>query len=226
MLPGNSVNLYEVNYSSQSGSAHSLYDIVIVATPLHQGLSDIAFVGFSPLVPSHFPGRYHQTVATLVHGLLNVSYLGSGADPAHFLYSDILTTDHKWLDIQSLSSLDPVSIPPGYVRSPASQPGVWKVFSPRPLTQEQLSAIFASWDVVSERRWLAYPAYSPPHRGTPPFELHEHLYYLNAMEWAASAMEMSAISARNLALLAHHRWHGQAPKVDQEDLHTRLRGEL
>ncbi|KAG5272565.1 hypothetical protein AALO_G00166910 [Alosa alosa] len=223
---GNSVNLYEVNYVSQSGAAHSLYDIVIVATPLHQGLSDIAFLGFSPPIPSHFPGRFHQTMATLVHGRLNVSFLGSAADPAHFFYSDILTTEHQRLDINSLSSLDPVSIPPGYKRPPASQPSVWKVFSPRPLTPEQLGAMFVSWDEVSETRWLAYPAYSPPHRGTPPFELHERLYYLNAIEWAASAMEMSAISARNLALLAHHRWHGQTAKVDQEDLHTRLRGEL
>lgn len=226
LLPGNSVNLYEVNYVSQSGAAHSLYDIVILATPLHQGLSDIAFLGFSPPIPSHFPGRYHQTVTTLVHGMLNVSYLGSTIDPAHFLYSDILTTEHKPLDINSVSSLDPVSIPPGYQHPPASKPSVWKVFSPQPLTHDQLNAIFVSWDEVSESRWLAYPAYSPPHRGTPPFELHERLYYLNAIEWAASAMEMSAISARNLALLAHHRWHGQTSKIDQEDLHTRLRGEL
>lgn len=183
-------------------------------------------MGFSPPLPSHFPGRYQQTVTTLVHGLLNVSFLGSSADPAHFLFSDILTTEHKPLAINSLSSLDPVSIPTDYARPPASRPAVWKVFSPQPLTQEQLAAMFLRWDAVSERRWLAYPAYSPPHRATPPFQLHERLYYLSGVEWAASAMEMSAISARNLALLAHHRWHGHTAKVDQEDLHTRLRGEL
>ncbi|XP_063067351.1 prenylcysteine oxidase 1 [Engraulis encrasicolus] len=223
---GNSVNLYEVNYVSQSGSAHSLYDIVILATPLHQGLSDVSFVGFSPPLPSQFPGRYHQTVTTLVHGLLNVSFLGSSADPASFLYSDILTTEHKQLAINSLSSLDPVSIPEGYKRPPASHPGVWKVFSPQPLTPEQLDGMFLRRDGVWEKRWLAYPAYRPPHRGTPPFQLAERLYYLSGVEWAASAMEMSAISARNLALLAHHRWHHDTSKVDQEDLHTRLRGEL
>lgn len=117
-------------------------------------------------------------------------------------------------------------IPKGYKRPPASQSKVWKVFSQQPLSQEQLRDMFLSWDSVSETRWLAYPSYRPPHRKTPPFILHNRLYYLNAVEWAASAMEMSAISARNVALLAHHRWHQQVGKIDQEDLHTRLRGEL
>ncbi|XP_016374340.1 prenylcysteine oxidase-like [Sinocyclocheilus rhinocerous] len=220
------VNFYEVNYVGESGAAHSMYDIVVVATPLHQGISDINFSGFSPPIPSHFPGRYHQTVATLVHGLLNVSYLGTTEKPEDFFVSDVLTLDNKASEIHSLSSLDPVKIPKGYSRSPASQHKVWKIFSSQPLSQKHLQQIFLSWDSVSEKRWLAYPSYSPPHRRTPPFILHDHLYYLNAVEWVASAMEMSAISARNLALLAHHRWYEQTGKINQEDLHTRLRGEL
>ncbi|XP_029941017.1 prenylcysteine oxidase 1 [Salarias fasciatus] len=223
---GTTAGFYEVNYVGESGSAHGLYDIVIVATPLHQGKSDIAFSGFSPPIPSHYPGRYHQTVATLVHGLLNVSYLGTAEPASEFTVSDVLTVDSKGSVIHSLSSLDPVHIPEGYKRPPASQAKVWKVFSPQPLTQEQLQSMFLSYDSVSETPWLAYPSYRPPQRRSPPFILHDRMYYLNAVEWAASAMEMSAISARNAALLAHHRWHEQGTKVDQEDLHTRLRGEL
>ncbi|KAL6096983.1 pcyox1 [Pungitius sinensis] len=223
---GTTTSFYEVNYVGESGSAHSLYDIVVIATPLHQGKSDITFSGFSPPIPSHYPGRYHQTVSTLVHGLLNMSFLGSTKPASEFTVSEILTTDSKDSVINSLSSLDPVRIPPGYKRPPASQSNVWKVFSPQPLSQEQLRNMFLSWDSVSETTWLAYPSYRPPHRKTPPFVLHDRLYYLNAVEWAASAMEMSAISARNAALLAHHRWHRQVGNVDQEDLHTRLRSEL
>lgn len=218
---GTTTSFYDVSYVGQSGSAHSLYDIVVIATPLHQGKSDIAFSGFSPSVPSHYPGRYHQTVSTLVHGTLNTSYLGTTQPPSEFTVSDVLTTDSKGGAISSLSSLDPVHVPHGYRRPPASRPNVWKVFSQQPLSQDQLRDMFLSWDSVSETRWLAYPSYRPPHRRTPPFILHERLYYLNAVEWAASAMEMSAISARNVALLAHHRWHRQAAKIDQEDLHTR-----
>lgn len=223
---GVAASFYEVNYVGEDGAAHSLYDIVIIATPLHQGKSDITFSGFSPPIPSHYPGRFHQTVATLVHGLLNVSFLGTTEAASDFRVSDVLTTASEGSIINSLSSLDPVHIPSGYKPAPASCKKVWKVFSPEPLNQEQMKNMFLSWDSVSETRWLAYPAYSPPQRKTPPFILHKRLYYLNAVEWAASAMEMSAISARNLALLAHHRWHNQDSKIDQEDLHTRLRGEL
>ncbi|XP_026152873.1 prenylcysteine oxidase 1 [Mastacembelus armatus] len=223
---GTTSTFYEISYVGESGSAHSLYDIVVIATPLHEGMSDITFSGFSPPIPSHYPGRYHQTVSTLVHGLLNVSYLGTTEPASEFMVSDILTTDLKDLAFNSLSSLNPVHTPAGYKPSPASQTKVWKLFSSQPLSEEQLQRMFLSWDSVSETRWLAYPEYRVPYRKTPPFILHNRLYYLNAVEWAASAMEMSAISARNMALLAHHRWHGQAGKIDQEDLHTRIRGEL
>ncbi|TWW66015.1 prenylcysteine oxidase 1 [Takifugu flavidus] len=223
---GPTTTFYEVNYIEESGASHALYDVVVIATPLHQGKSDIAFPGFTPPIPSHFPGRYHQTVSTLVHGKVNMSYLGSAEPASKFTVSDILTTDSKGCAINSLSSVDPVHIPQGYKRPPASEDKVWKVFSPQPLSQEQLRDIFISWDSVSETRWLAYPSYRSLHRKAPPFILHDRMYYLNAVEWAASAMEMSAIAARNVALLAHHRWHQEAGKIDQEDLHARLRGEL
>ncbi|KAG7282602.1 hypothetical protein CRUP_018721 [Coryphaenoides rupestris] len=192
-----------------------------------RGKSDIVFPGFSPPVPSHYPGRYHQTVSTLVHGILNVSYLGTREKASDFRVSEVLTTDSEGCPLHSLSSLDPVSVPPDYRRPPASRPKVWKIFSPRPLSEAQLDAVFLSRDpAVEETRWLAYPEYRPPSRPAPPLVLHRRLYYLNAVEWAASAMEMSAIAARNAALLAHHRWHAMDAKIDQEDLHARLRGEL
>ncbi|KAI5099527.1 prenylcysteine oxidase 1 precursor [Silurus meridionalis] len=223
---GTITNFYELNYVGDSGSAHSLYDIVVLATPLHLGLSDISFSGFSPALSSHFPGHYHQTVSTLVHGRLNVSFLDAKRKASDFFVSEISTTDGEKLGISSLSCLDPVHITPGYTRPPASQTAVWKVFSPEPLTEEQLKTLFISREHVSEKRWLAYPSYKAPERQAPPFILHHSLYYLSSIEWAASAMEMSALSAQNVALLANHRWHGNTEKVDQEGLHARLRGEL
>lgn len=217
---------YEVNYVDKSGPAHSLYDVVVLATPLHHGLSDISFSGFPHSMPSHFAGNYHQTVTTLVLGRLNVSYLDAKRMPSDFFHSDVFTTDNEKLGYASLSSLDPVHIPLGYSRPPASETTVWKVFSPEPLNEKQLEALFASRERVVEKRWLAYPSYRAPQRRAPPFILHNNLYYLSPIEWAASSMEMSALSARNVALLANHRWHGHASKVDQEGLHARLRGEL
>ena len=47
--------------------------------------------------------------------------------------------------------------------------------------------------------WAAYPKYNPPEKLTP-FRLAPALYYANAIETGASAMEMSAIAGRNAAL--------------------------
>ncbi|XP_077353527.1 prenylcysteine oxidase 1 isoform X2 [Festucalex cinctus] len=217
---------YEVNYVGDTGAGHSMYDIVVIATPLHPGKSDISFSGLSSPVASQFPGIYHQVFSILVHGVLNTSYLGFTRPTSEFTVSEVLTADSKDNVMYSLTSVDPVHIPPGYSRPPVSHSKVWKVFSPRALDQEDLRRLFLSWDSVSQTPWLAYPAYRSPQRPTPPFILHSKLYYLSAVEWAASSMEMSAISARNVALLAHHRWHQQTGRIDQEDLHTRLRGEL
>lgn len=215
-----------MNYVDDSGSAHSLYEIVILATPLHHGLSNISFSGFSPPMLSEYAGNYHRTVTTLVLGRLNISYLDSRRKPSEFYVSDVFTVDNGNLGIASVSSLDPVHIPPGYSRSPASQTTVWKVFSPEPLTEKQLETLFISREHVVVKPWLAYPSYRAPERQAPPFILHRNLYYLSPIEWAASAMEMSAVSARNIVLLANHRWYGHTSKVDQEGLHARLRGEL
>lgn len=51
--------------------------------------------------------------------------------------------------------------------------------------------------------WKAYPHYSSSSRHDK-FKLDDALYYVNAIEWAASAMEMSAIGGRNVAILAYN----------------------
>ena len=53
---------------------------------------------------------------------------------------------------------------------------------------------------VGGHSWHAYPRFAPPERFAP-FKLAAGVYYNNAWENAASAMEMSAISAYNSALL-------------------------
>ena len=54
--------------------------------------------------------------------------------------------------------------------------------------------------VLRCRDWQAYPHFSPPEHFQP-FKLAPGLYLNNAWENAASAMEMSAVAAKNCALL-------------------------
>lgn len=55
---------------------------------------------------------------------------------------------------------------------------------------------------VKEISWKSYPEYSTQNREGN-FILHDALYHVNTIEWVASAMEMSALSGRNVAILAH-----------------------
>ncbi|XP_010213921.1 PREDICTED: prenylcysteine oxidase-like, partial [Tinamus guttatus] len=219
---GGTRNLYYVTYNSTSGQSAEMYDIVVIATPLNHKMSNITFRNFNPPIPE-FPHPYHQTIATFVHGRLNASFFGYH-DPSAFHLSDIFTTENPKLFINSLGVVSPVEGRPSEEKLPL-QSAVWKVFSKEPLTKEQLNLLFSSYASVKEKKWLAYPHYSPPEK-CPPVILHDRIYYLNGIECAASAMEMSAIAAKNAALLAYHQWYGNTDKIDQEDLHEKLKTEL
>lgn len=78
---------------------------------------------------------------------------------------------------------------------------LYKIFSSEPLPAVLLSALFYMPVVHALHDWLAYPTFHVP-EAFAPFQLTEGLYYGNAWENAASAMEMSAVAARNSALLA------------------------
>ncbi|XP_074899719.1 prenylcysteine oxidase 1 isoform X2 [Buteo buteo] len=219
---GDPVKLYQVTYNTTSGLTGDTYDIVVIAAPLSRKMANITFKNFDPPVPD-FPNPYHQTVTTFVHGRLNASFFGY-RDPSAFHFGAIFTTENPKLFINSLGVVSPVEDVGGEGKLPL-QSAIWKVFSKEVLTKEQLNLLFSSYDSVKVKKWLAYPHYSPPEK-CPPIILHDKIYYLNGIERAASAMEMSAIAAKNAALLAYHRWYGNADRIDQEDLHEKLKTEL
>ena len=51
--------------------------------------------------------------------------------------------------------------------------------------------------------WLGFPQHIPPYEA-PPFILDDGVFHINAIEMAASTMEMTAIGAKNAALLARN----------------------
>ena len=63
-----------------------------------------------------------------------------------------------------------------------------------------MSALFLNFSVQAVHDWYAYPVFHAPEHFAP-FQLAPGLYYGNAWENAASAMEMSAVAAANSALL-------------------------
>lgn len=177
----------------------SLYDIVIIATPLTEDTqANIKFTNFPKSLT--FPGVYHRTVCTIVHGKLNVSYFGFENEKD--AVDEILTVKQNLL-FSSIGRLNPVD----YKRNEGVF-DVWKVFSQKPLAKEQLNSLFLQQKDVNVIDWLAYPQYYTKQRSDE-FILHKNLFHINAIEWAASAMEMSVVGAKNVCLLSYKAWTGR-----------------
>lgn len=192
--------------------ASSVYDIVIIAAPLTEDTqTNIRFTNF----PEHliFPGVYHRTVCTVVHGKLNLTHFGFKDEKDAI--EDILTISQGSL-FSSVGRLNPVDYKP-------SERGfdVWKVFSQKPLTKLQLNTLFLEQKDVKVTDWLAYPHYQAERRSYK-FILHKNLFHINAIEWAASAMEMSVVGAKNVGLLSYKAWTGKNKTAEVENMKVEL----
>ena len=209
---------YTLDYSLDSGlSATQEVDAVIVAFPLNtpdpHGVSvpRVQFEGFpTPVYTSPTRTPYHNTVATFVKGEINPELIGLGRLSRSFPLLVLTTEDFSGpVDFNSMQVQVPCDVPDkevGNFLKPLDVEPVrlWKVFtSDHPLTEEQKRVMFKSRDtsVNLAVNWLAYPEYRPPEE-FPPFVLDDGMFYINAVEMSASAMEMSAIGAKNAALLA------------------------
>lgn len=215
---------YKLSYTTPAEIASDVYDIVIIATPLQQNVNaGISFLDFEPQL-AEITGSYHTMVASIVHGYLNSTYFGF-PDPKLFPFTSVLTIDTADLFFNSASSICPVNISTGFRRKQPHEARVYKVFSPKPLEKDELKTLFKSYYSVQVTEWKAYPGYGSSQE-MPPMILHDSLYYLNGIEWAASAMEMSSMAAKNIALLAYHRWCRQLEMIDQKDLIHKIKTEL
>ncbi|XP_007516446.1 prenylcysteine oxidase-like [Erinaceus europaeus] len=216
--------LYQVKYEGEVGKGSDFYDIVVIATPLasDNGSSSITFEDFDPPI-TVAQGSFQHTVISLVHGYLNSSYFGF-PDPKLFPFASILTTDFPNF-FSALDNICPVNISANFRRKQPQEAAVWRVQSPKHLSKTELKTLFRSYYSVQTAEWQAHPIYGS-HTTLPRFELHDQLFYLNALEWAASSVEMMAVAAKNVALLAFNRWYQDLDKIDQKDLMHKVKTEL
>lgn len=176
-------------YALNVDNSTYVYDYVIIACPIfEESKYKITFEGF----PIHIspPVKYKRTIATLVHGVLNHTYFNyeSSVNAPNNIFS--INED---LFFNSISVLEPVTPDEKYDGK------VFKIFSKKVLTDTQLDSLFLTRESVSVTDWFAYPIYDTKDRNLS-FTLHDNLFYVNAIEWAASSMEMSALSGVNAAL--------------------------
>ncbi len=196
---------YHIN-TSGGGDDGLDYDVVIVANPLN--LSSVEYENFSGNV--YTPAAttpYHTTVATFIKGIIKQDFFGEDPKQNNFP-QNILTKDMEGCPIQfnSIGSEIPSEIKQDqvkdYTKPLQDDPmRVWKVFSNESHSPTDWQQIFTDIQSTFTKKWSAYPQYHPPDEA-PPFILDDGVFYVNAIEKAASAMEMSAIGAKNAALLA------------------------
>lgn len=175
---------------------NTTYDYVVFAAPLAENQR-------VPIIFSNMPselnkvGKYHQTVSTLVIGDIKTSKFS----PLSNDHSPILVISNNNNDFfNSVGNVEGVD--------ETASLNVWKIFSQRPLYKNQIDELFENTSDVKVIDWLAYPHYQVPTESQS-FHIADRLYHINAIEWMASAMEMSCIGAKNIALLIKKHFYGE-----------------
>ncbi|KAK6617216.1 hypothetical protein RUM44_005547 [Polyplax serrata] len=183
------------------------YDIVVVAAPQTSDAQHlIEFKDFREKIKFH--GRYHTTVCTLVEGNLAEEYF-----PKQNPQIDEILTVKDEIFFNSIGRITPVDYSPN---GETNKSNVWKVFTQKRMKNKDISLLFSDVSNKYEKKWLAYPHYESqvPLKNNS-FILATNLYHINAIEWVASAMEMSVIGAKNVALLIYKNL---LSKPGQEDI--------
>lgn len=169
------------------GAALGEFDAVVLATPFAFSSIDIIGPEDAPIYP---PRTYQTTYATFVQGSLRPSFFGA---------SDERGAPGSIYAAENCSS--PLSSLALHVRINATH-GVYKLFSTEALGPALMDDMFTSWTVLYHRKWLAYPHFQPPEEMCPfIIRPYERIFYTSALETAVSAMEISAIAAKNVAIL-------------------------
>eukprot|EP00798_Chlamydomonas_sp_ICE-L_P018393 gene18393-24865_t len=133
--------------------------------------------------------EFQTTATTYVRGTLQKGFFGVA--PGESMPETVFLTEHADSHISSVA-----------LKYSGEEGHVYKAFSQQPLEPNVLEQLFsAEYSVLSVDDWKAYPKFSPPERFAP-FELAPGIFYNNAIENAASAMEMSVIVGVNSAILA------------------------
>ena len=192
-------NLFSVYYNE---SLHDVFDAVVIASPLE--VTDITFENINLTKNSNVDRGYFNWYITVVEASsINMSQFPS-YKPSQGIPNLIVTTTNSsgktgFVCMQPLGR---------HAKTPAPK-NVWMVYSDRSIRRE-IGVYFKNpnTETIYEHFW----PYTFPHLkvfsdegGTQPIILNEAdgggIYNANAMESIATAMELSSIGGRNVALL-------------------------
>lgn len=227
MKTGDSVS-YNVEYvtrpegDKKSKTSLSEYDIIILAAPMQKGVSEIKFEDF--LTPMQSPVPYHRLISNFVYGQPNSTFFGYKEEKA---MPNAIMLNKPGYFINTYAQNFPVkSNVKNTEKNNEDINSVWKMFSNQDLSDSDLNKLYIARQEFNVVDWVgAYPEYSGKAE-LPSFVLYDQLYYINAIEQAAAAMEMSAIAAKNVVLLAYNHWNGLFHKINEIETQSETKSEL
>ncbi len=169
------------------------YDYVIIAVPLLKSGINIVT---DPIISrrNKLPSKFQQTYVTVVKGEFNPEFIQNitGGGSISDMPNGFLSVDKKLSDgISEIGLVDE---------------NTYKIQSDDELTHYKLTSIFKrDLKILKSQKWeFAYPKLIPVDSNQlPDFEISKRIYHLNAMELAASCMELSMISGMNIVKLIY-----------------------
>lgn len=170
----------EGNYKVYAGGDMTVFDSVIIATPLE--LADIRFDGLS--VHGWEPQTYQPVYKQVMRGVFDPECFG--------------LKDSEEPPVIVLTTEDSGSITQYIIQKARDGESLVTISSPEPLSPNVFNGIFRDGGVmVLERCWkAAYPVFKPLTK-LPPTRIDKRFMYVNAVESAVSSMETSALSSLN-----------------------------
>jgi len=184
-----------VRHENENEEEEGDFNAVIIATPF--AFSKLAVLGLDKqsVITDLPPKQFTDTHATFIQGRVRPGFFGPSTLQQHRIPSSVYVVENASVPISSLSLHITLNATDGT--------GIYKLFSSALLEDSFVDSVFSSgWEELHHREWLAYPSYHPPEQMTPFLvQPGERICYVNALETAVSAMEISAIAARNCALL-------------------------
>lgn len=171
------------------------FDAVVIATPF--AFSKLAVVGLDKesVIAELPPKAFTTTHATFIQGRVRPGFFGPSTLQQQRIPSSVYVVENASVPISSLSLHITLNATNGTA--------IYKLFSSALLEDSFVDSVFLTgWEELHHREWQAYPSYHSPEKITPFLvKSGEYICYVNALETAVSAMEISAIAARNCALL-------------------------
>ncbi|KAI8080016.1 Prenylcysteine lyase-domain-containing protein [Halteromyces radiatus] len=201
----NKIQQYKI-HTSLSEVDDELYDIVILASPLHLADIDISCIQS----PKEYEREYHTVHVTLIAGYPDPTYFGRTENDVP---TSIITTGFPLVD-HFENQTSPFTT---FTRHMILDNGesVVKMFSSKSISDQDLTSLFVNTSWVYRHAWQAFPKLFPVDQEEwPSIILHGFdqsntnggIFYANAFESVISTMETQTLMGQNIAKLIYDHW--------------------